>query len=155
LNYRKTSTTARRTPVKLMFVYDIKWDFTRKARLVAIGDLTDTPTALTYSIVVSREGVRIAFVIASLNDLQLTMFDVGNAYLNALTTKKQYCYAGKEFGPEEEDSIMVIRRAIHGLKSSGAAYRSHFSKTLLEMGFVSSRADLDVWLRPAIKANND
>jgi hypothetical protein len=55
--------------VKLMMIFDIKMDFTRKARLVARGDLTDPPPTLTYSSVVSRESVRTAFTLAALNDL--------------------------------------------------------------------------------------
>ena len=34
--------------VALMMIFDIKMDFTRKARLVARGDQTETPTTLTY-----------------------------------------------------------------------------------------------------------
>jgi hypothetical protein len=45
--------------VELMIIFDVKMDFTRKARLVARGDLTETPRTLTYSSVVSRESVRI------------------------------------------------------------------------------------------------
>jgi hypothetical protein len=69
--------------VNLMMIFDVKMDFSRKARLVARGDMTDTPPTLTYSSVVSRESVQIAFLVAALNDLELIMFDVGNAYLNA------------------------------------------------------------------------
>jgi hypothetical protein len=65
--------------VQLMMIFDIKMDFTRKARLVTRGDLTETPPALTYLSVVTRESVRIAFVIAALNWLDLMMFNVGNA----------------------------------------------------------------------------
>lgn len=137
--------------VGLMMVFDIKMDFTRKARLVARGDQTDTPSTLIYSSVVSRESVRIAFLIAALNDIDLMMFDVGNAYLNAATTEKLYTIAGKEFGPDEEGKIMIIRRALYGLKSSGAAYRAHFAATLTELNFVSCKADPDVWMRPATK----
>jgi hypothetical protein len=72
-----------------------------------------------------------------------------------MATEKLYCYAGKEFGPDEAGSLMVIKRALYGLKSSGAAYWSHFATTLLEMGFISSKVDPDVWLRPAVKENND
>jgi hypothetical protein len=68
-------------PVQLMVMFDIKMDLTTKARLVARGELTETPPALTYSSVVTRESVRIAFTMAALNDLDLMMFDVGNAYL--------------------------------------------------------------------------
>jgi hypothetical protein len=52
-----------------------------------------------------------------------------------MTTEKLYCYAGKEFGPEEEGKLMIIRRALYGLKSSGAAYCAHFANTLMELGF--------------------
>jgi hypothetical protein len=55
---------------------------------VARGDLMETPPALTYSSVVMRESTRIAFTIAALNGLNLMLFDVGNANLNALTTEK-------------------------------------------------------------------
>jgi Reverse transcriptase (RNA-dependent DNA polymerase) len=128
-------------------------DFTRKSRLVARGDLTDTPLALTCSSVVSRESVPIAFVITALSDLNLIMFDVGNAYLNAQTTEKLYCYAGKEFGAEEEGSMMIIKWALYRLKSSWAAYRAHFATTLMEIGFHACKADPDVWLREAVKSD--
>ena len=134
--------------VLLMMIFDIKMDFTRKARLVARGDLTDPPSTLTYSSVVSRESVRIAFLVASMNGLEIMMFDVGNAYLNAFTSEKLYCIAGKEFG-DEEGRLMIIRRALYGLKSSGAAYRAHFAQTLSDLGFKSCQADPDVWMRPA------
>jgi hypothetical protein len=106
--------------VHLMMIFYIKMDFIRKASLLTRGDLTDTPPALTYSsvvsresvhiarwdltdtppaltysIVVSRESVHIAFLMAELNDLEVLMFDVGNAYLNVNTTKKLYLYSGK------------------------------------------------------------
>jgi hypothetical protein len=68
-----------------MMIFDIKMDFTRKARLVARGDLTDALPTLTYSSVVSRESVLITFLVAALYDIELMMFDVGNAYLNAAT----------------------------------------------------------------------
>jgi hypothetical protein len=38
-------------------IFDIKMDFTRKARFVASGHMTDTPAVMTYSSVVSRESV--------------------------------------------------------------------------------------------------
>ena len=57
--------------VNVHMIFDIKMDgkFTRKARLVADGHTTAPPSSITYSIVVSREIVRISFLPASLNDL--------------------------------------------------------------------------------------
>ena len=40
-------------------IFDVKMDFTRKARFVAGGHTTETPTALTYSSVVSRDSVSV------------------------------------------------------------------------------------------------
>jgi predicted nucleic acid-binding protein len=37
----------------------------------------------------------------------------------------------------------------YGLKSSGAAWRAEFAGTLRDMGFVSTKADPDVWIRSA------
>jgi hypothetical protein len=51
-------------------------NFRQKARLVANGSRTETPAALTYSSVVSRDSVRIALLVASLNDLQLLACDI-------------------------------------------------------------------------------
>ena len=58
-------------------------DFTRKARFVEGGHVTDPPALMTYSSVVSREMVRIALLLAALNDLDVCAADICNAYLNA------------------------------------------------------------------------
>ena len=65
-------------------IFDIKMNgnFTRKARLVADGHTIAMPSSITYSSVVSRESVRIAFIIAYLNGLDIFLCDIGNAYLN-------------------------------------------------------------------------
>ena len=53
-------------------IFDVKMeDFRRKSRLVAGGHMTDTPAAITYASVVSRESVRLALMIAALNALEV------------------------------------------------------------------------------------
>jgi Reverse transcriptase (RNA-dependent DNA polymerase) len=81
-------------------VFDVKIDFTRKARFVAGGHVTAPPTTQTYASVVSRDSVRIAFLIAALNDLKLMAADVQGAYLNAKCHEKVYTVCGPEFGNE-------------------------------------------------------
>ena len=76
-------------------IFDIKMDFTRKARFVAGGHTTDPPSSSTYSSVVARDSVRIALILAALNDCEVEMADVGNAYLYAPTKEKLFCIAGK------------------------------------------------------------
>jgi hypothetical protein len=137
--------------IRCHLIFDVKMDFTRKARYVAGGHMTDPPSTLTYSSVVSRDSVRIAFLLAALNDIDLLTADIGNAYLNAPTREKVYTTAGLEFGAELQGRPVLIVRALYGLKSSGAAWRAHLASTLQSLNFTSSLADPDVWYRPAVK----
>jgi hypothetical protein len=115
--------------------------------------MTDPPPTLTYSSVVSRDSVRIAFMLAALNDVDLLAADIGNAYLNAPTRERVYTTAGLEFGAELQGQSVLIIRALYGLKSSGAAWRAHLAGTLQALGFTSSLADPDVWYRAATKSD--
>ena len=136
-------------------IFDIKMgeNFRRKARMVAGGHTTSTPSSITYSSVVSRDSVRILLTIAALNDLTVLLADIQNAYLTAPCREKIYTKAGPEFGPTDCGKIMLIVRALYGLKSSGAAFRSFLADHLWEIGYRPSKADADVWMRPAIKGN--
>jgi hypothetical protein len=60
--------------------------------------MTYEPHESVYSSVVSRDSVRIAFTIASLNGLRVLADDVENAYLNAPTKECCYATAVPEFG---------------------------------------------------------
>ena len=76
------------TEITCHLVFEVKFDLRRKARYVAGGHLTDPPSVMTYSSVVSRESVRIGFLLAALNGLDVMAADIQNAYLNAPTKEK-------------------------------------------------------------------
>ena len=135
-------------------IFDIKMgeNCRRKARMVAGGHTTSTPPSITYSSVVSRDSVRIALTIAALNDLKVLGCDIQNAYLTAKCREKIWTIAGPEFG-SEEGKIMLVVRALYGLKSSGAAFRALLAEVLYDMGYRPSYADPDVWMRPGIKVD--
>ena len=117
-------------------VFDIKMDgkFTRKARLVADGHTTATPSSITYLSVVSRESVMIEFLLASLNDLYIFACDIGNAYLNVKFREKLWTESGTDFGTEK-GMVMIIARALYGLTSSGAAWRGKLAETYILLGY--------------------
>ena len=80
--------------------FDVKiGDMTRKARFCANGNETDPPKESTFSTVVSRDSVRLFFLLAALNDLDILSADIQNAYLSAPGKEMLYTIAGKEFGP--------------------------------------------------------
>ena len=125
-------------------VSDNKLDLTRKARFVAGGHWTNPDPILNYSSVVTRESVRIAFLIAALNEIDIKSIDIGNAYLNAPAREKVYTTAGPEFGPDKIGKPVIIERALYGLKTSGAAWNAQLTETLRSMDFTPSLADPDV-----------
>ena len=57
-------------------IWDVKMDFTRKARWVLDGHKTPDPIGSTFAGVVSCESVRIAFTYTALNDLQVFVADI-------------------------------------------------------------------------------
>ena len=138
--------------VKCHLIFDVKMgeNFRRKARFVAGGHTTDVPSVLTYASVVSRDSVRIALTIAALNGLELLACDIQNAYLTADCREKIWTRAGPEFG-SESGTIFLVKKALYGLKSAGAAFRALLAETLYDLGYVPTKADPDVWLRPAVK----
>ena len=140
--------------VRCHLIFDIKLgeNFRRKARLVAGGHTTKTPSSLTYASVVSRDSVRIALTIAALNDLDILACDIQNAYLTAPCREKIFTKAGPEFG-SLKGKYLIITRALYGLKSSGAAFRALLAETLSDLGYKPSYADQDVWMRPAVKSD--
>lgn len=93
------------------------------------------------------------FILGALNDIEIVAADIGNAYLDATTKEKVYIITGPEFGPLEKGIVEVIVRALYGVKSKGAMWRSHFAANLRDMGFNSSIGDPDIWFRVAEKPN--
>ena len=139
-------------PITVHMVFDLKMDLTRKARLVADGHKTEVPAESVYSSVVSKDSVRLLLLIAALNDLDVLSADVQNAYLQAPTKEKLYIEkAGLEFGASRKDQLVLIVRALYGLRSSGARWHDEFARTLRENGFQRSKGDPDVWMRAAMK----
>ena len=68
---------------------------------------------------------------AKLNRLERYQADVGSAYLEELTGELIYFKAGKGFAPlGMEDHILILYKALYGLKNSGQCWHAHFSKTL-------------------------
>jgi Reverse transcriptase (RNA-dependent DNA polymerase) len=133
-------------------VYAVKHDGRHKARYVAGGHLTETPVDSVYSSVVSLRGIRLLVFIAQLNGLAVWSTDVGNAYLESYTKEKVYIIAGPEFAPFGlEGHILLIDRALYGLKSSGLRWWERLADVIRDpgggLGFFPSKAETDIWMR--------
>ena len=135
-------------------IFDVKMDFTRKARWVLDGHKTPDPIGIsTYAGVVSRESVRIAFTYAALNGLEVFAADIQNAYIQAPSSQKDFVVCGVEFGIENVGRVALIHRALYGGKSAGRDFRNHLRSCMHHLEFISCPADPDVWMRQAKKAD--
>jgi hypothetical protein len=111
---------------------------------VAGGHQTEPTKEVTFASVVTRDSIRIAFLAAALNDLEVLSADVAGAYLNANAKEKVYTTARKEFGPEKQGRPVIITRALYGLHSSGKAWRDHMASMLRDFSYTSCKADPDL-----------
>ena len=136
-------------------VWDVKMDFTRKARWVLDGHKTPDPIGSTYAGVVSRESVRIALTYAVLNDLDVFAADIRNAYLQAPSSQKDYIICGPEFGVKNIGRMALIHHALYGGKAAGRDFRNHLRSCMEFLNFKSCLADPNVWMRPAIKSDGN
>ena len=132
-------------------VWDVKMDFTRKARWVLDGHKTPDPIGSTYAGVVSRESVCIALTYAALNELDVFAANIWNAYLQALSSQKDYIICG----PEYIGRTALIHCALYGGKAAKRDFRNHLFSCMEFLNFKSCLADPDVWMRPAIKSDGN
>jgi hypothetical protein len=132
--------------LRVHLVFDVKHDGRHKARLVADGHLTGEPIESVYSGVISLKSLRLLTFLAELNQLELWGADIGNAYLEAETKEKLYIVGGEEFG-DRKDHILLIHKALYGLKTSGKRWFEKLSRCMKEQGFIQSKADASIWMR--------
>ena len=67
-------------------------------------------------------------------------------YLEANTKYKVCIIAIKEFG-NLEGHLLIIKKALYGLRTSGLRWHDKFSDCLRELGFLPSKAEPDIWMR--------
>jgi hypothetical protein len=80
---------------------------------------------------------------AALNDLNVKVGDVLNAYITAPITEKLWTVLGQEFGTDVGKSDIIVH-TLYGLKSAGAAFRAHLASFMCQMGYTSCKADPDL-----------
>jgi hypothetical protein len=125
-------------------------NITRKAQFVAIGHTTTAPSSLTYSSVVSRDSIRLVFLVAALNNIDIMSCDLENAYRNA-PCREKICFEGGIECGKDHGKVCVVVRSLYGLKSAGEAFWSSLAQILQDLGYESLRANPDMWIQKAVR----
>ena len=137
--------------VNCHMIFDVKVEyFRRKSRLVAGVHMTDSPSTITYVIIVLRETVRIALTLSALNELPVKVADIHNAYTRLPVTEKIWTFLGQDFG-EDAGRKSIVVWALYGLKISGAASKNHLTDRMHHLGFFTFPSDLDIWMKPMVR----
>ena len=130
--------------VNCHMIFDIKMKYLcRRARLIAIGHMTDPPSTVTYSIILSRETVNIALKLVALNDLLVKVANIKNAYIMAPVTEKIWPFLGRMFGEDAGRKVIIVH-ALYGLKSARVAFQNHLTDCMHHLGFIPCHTDLDL-----------
>ena len=132
--------------IKVHMVFDVKPDGRHRGRLVADGHLTDIPLESVYSGVVSLKGLRACIFLGELNGMAAWGTDISSAYLCAKTSEKVCIRAGPEFGPLA-GHLLIIDKALYGLKSSRRQFNHQLQDVLATLGFNQSKAEDSIFIR--------
>jgi hypothetical protein len=128
-------------------IFDVNMDVLRRnERCVADGHITDTSHAMTFANVVSRESVRIALKLAALNDLDVKMSDIENAYLTSPITEKVWTVLVPELGDDAGKRALIVR-ALFGIKSDCTAFRNHLAECMKHLGWNPCHSDRNLWMK--------
>jgi hypothetical protein len=91
---------------------------------------------------------------AALNDLEVKIGNVLNAYITAPVTEKVWTVLGPEFG-NDAGKTAIIMHALYGLKSAGAAFRAHLASLMRQMGYTSCKANPDLWFKAETRPDDN
>ena len=91
--------------------------------------------------------VKLLQVITHKANLEILCGDISNAYVNAYTNEKVYAIAGDEFEKAMKGGIVIIVRALYGLRTSSKRWHAHLADTLRGFNFMPTRYNKNVWIR--------
>jgi hypothetical protein len=140
-----------RKVIKNRWVFDVKDDGRKRARLVAKGfsQVEGMDYDQVFSPVVRFETVRLILALAALENWVAYGLDVRNAYLYGELDEEIYMEQPEGFtapGTTKEHYVLRLLRALYGLKQAGLAWWRALKQSMEEMGFVSLTSDAGIFV---------
>lgn len=125
------------TSIPTTWVFKYKFDeegylIKYKARLCARGDLQKTQQD-TYAATLAARIFRALMALVNAFDLETRQYDAINAFVNSEIDEPIYLRPPPGW-TGDSDVLLLLLRALYGLKQSPALWYRHFSETLIELG---------------------
>ena len=131
-------------PVNMWF--DTNFDLRRKAEMVAGGNMPGSRDKDYYCGVINIGTVSTDILFEYINDLEVDVTDVENAYLHGFTKDKICTRTWTEFG-EWEGQVLFCVRWIYGLNTSMARWHEALLDNLKLIWLCTSRTYPKIWMR--------
>jgi Reverse transcriptase (RNA-dependent DNA polymerase) len=131
------------------WVFDIKSDSQKKARLVAQGfsQVEGIDFNKLFSPVVQFESVRLVFALAALNRWYMTRVDVRMAYLYGKLDEEIYMCQPEGFvATGQESKVICLQQALYSLKQAGLAWWKELSQSMKALGFTCLNSDARIYV---------
>ena len=138
-----------RKVIKNRWVFDIKDDGRKRARLVAKGfsQVEGLDYDQVFSPVVRFETMRLILAMAAIEGWVAHGLDVRNAYLYGELDEEIYMEQPEGFRiPGKEDFVLLLKKALYGLKQAGLAWWRILKQSMEELGFKSLSSDAGVFI---------
>ncbi|GMG27777.1 unnamed protein product [Ambrosiozyma monospora] len=124
--------------IAVQWIYSMKTDTLGKARLVLRGDLMDeTMYDETYAPALNTYILRTVFSLVVQFNMCFIQMDISTAYLNAYMDKTVCIKTPPGYQKENENSVLLLNRALYGGKSCGRLWNLTFVKFISSIGFSS------------------
>ena len=111
--------------------------------------MTKAPVTITYAHLVVSITAKVALMTVALNYFEVKSADILNAYTQAPVTEKVWIMLGPEFDSDVRKTAMIFS-SFHGLKSTGAAFRSNLASCMESMGHLPCCANTESWMRSEV-----
>jgi hypothetical protein len=147
--YEVVDRPTNRKVIKNRWVFDVKSDGRKRARLVAKGfsQTEGLDFDQIFSPVVRFETVRCMLALVALENWYLSGLDVRSAYLYGTLDEEIYMEFPEGFHPSHlRGKVLRLKRALYGLKQAGLAWWKALNKSMKELGFKRLHSDAGLFI---------